>query len=314
MGGLGFCFPAGKVFGQMPAGANSMLLSESFTPKIWMEAFRSSHATMPSADKAFWQSFSRQPATVVASSEGVARVLTLPAPGVEAFKWTVAQRLVPEINDRMADAIRNDRSVSGFATLSAQDPQILREAERSLSQLRLSGLTLGANRGVRLDDRRFWPLYEFAEAAGAPLYFPAAYTAVAGDAPYGALDRAGVLTGASADSGAHANQLIFGGVLDAFPKLNVILARMGDGAATRYGQLVGNQEHLVASGSRGPERSIEDYFKQNIYLTTSDVRSNETVAFLNQVIGKGRTLPIHGAVLADGRLIRLGDAPHEIRS
>ncbi len=284
IGGLGLSLSAGAGWGETLLPSRRVTLSETFVPAEWTQAFGRQDG-LHSADRAFWEVFDRQGAAP-AMDAGELRLLTLPAPGLEAFDPAVAKRLAPVVNDRLAQAVRQGAGrVAGLASVSAFDPDAAREAERAVTRLGLSGVALGANRGMQLDNRQLWPLYDFAQSTRTPIYLPAAYAIAAGDAPYDALGRAGSLTGASADSGAHAAQLIFGGVFDAFPTLKVVLSRMGEATAYRYGQLVAAQEAL---GAAGPQKSIQTYFQRNIHLTTADLTSREVLGFCNQVLGQSR--------------------------
>ncbi len=266
-------------------------IGETFVPAEWSQAFAATAAGGHPGDSAFWRAFRGQASTPAPLAQAELHLLALPAPGVEAFSPDLARRVAALSNDRLADRVRAGRgAIGGLATVSSFDAQAAREAERAIAQLGLSGVALGANRGMRLDHPSLWPLYEYAQAAHAPIYLPAAYSAGADDAPYRALGREGVIAGAAADSSAHAAQLIFGGVLDAFPKLNVILARLGEATPHWYGELEAVEANMAEAGLKAPQRAVRDYFTDNIHLTTTDMVSAETVQFCNLVLGDGRVL------------------------
>jgi predicted TIM-barrel fold metal-dependent hydrolase len=286
-GGLALGLEAAKGWAKAAPPAARIVISETFVPTEWVEAFDQAGPDLRSAAQAFWRDFKAPP--ISRPEAGDLRLLSLPAPGVEIFEPALAKRLARRTNERLATFVRQaGRDTGGFATVSAFDREASREAEYAIAGLGLSGISLGANRGVRLDDRRLWPLYAFAEGAGAPIYLPAAYAAGAGDAPYRALGRAGPRAGASADCSLHATQLIFGGVFDAFPKLNVVLSRLGNGAAHHYGRLIAIEEGLGA-GDR-PRTSVREAFQRNIVLTSADLTSPDVSRFYREVIGRQRVV------------------------
>lgn len=195
-------------------------------------------------------------------------------------------------NDRLAEKVHGTSGMAGLATLAAFDPLAVKEAERAITRLGFAGLSLGANRGLRLDHRSLWPVYEYAASARVPIYLPAAYTADAGEAPYRTLGSAGVIAGASADSGRHATQLIFGGVLDAFPDLTVVLSRMGEGTPYWYGRINETYDAVLEADGNLPQRPAHDYFGANLLLTTTDMTPH-TVQFCSALLGTGKVVASH---------------------
>ena len=269
-------------------------LGETFVFPQWLSAMTEITGHKPhSADRTFWnvwQSAGASPFTPVRPGE--LSLVTLPAPGVEPFGISQARSLAIEANDRLAEKVAGSSGLAGLGTIAAFDPMAVREAERAIFRLGLAGLSLGANRGMRLDHRSLWPVYEFAASARVPVYLPAAYTSLAGDAPYRTLGSAGVIAGAAADSGRHATQLIFGGVLDAFPDLTVVLSRMGEGTPYWYGRI---QETYAAAQDAAiplPKRPAHEYFNDNIWLTTTDM-TPQTVQFCSALLGDGRVVSSH---------------------
>jgi predicted TIM-barrel fold metal-dependent hydrolase len=217
--------------------------------------------------------------------------LSLPAPGLEPFAESPARELSIISNDKLSQHIRASKgTLAGLASIAAVDRNAVEEAKRAVTRLGLSGISLGTNRGMRLSDRQLWPLYEFAQSTRTPIYLPASYSAGVGDAPYRAIRREGVIDGASRDSSSHAAQLIFGGVLDAFPRLSFILGRLGDATPHWYGELAAAGEGFNAGDRRAPRRTLNDYFRTNLFLTTADMASPATIEFCSSTLGNGRVL------------------------
>jgi Amidohydrolase len=269
-------------------------VGETFVFPEWLSAMAEMTGHNPhSADRTFrsvWQSAGVSLSTPVQSGE--LSLVTLPAPGVEPFDVSQARSLAIQANDRLAEKVDGSSSLGGLATIAAFDPLAAREAERAITRLGLVGLSLGANRGMRLDHRSLWPVYEYAASAAVPVYLPAAYSSLAGDAPYRVLGSAGVIAGAAADSGRHATQLIFGGVLDAFPDLTVVLARMGEGTPYWYGRIQETYAAVQEATGALPKRPAHEYFSDNILLTTADM-TPQTVEFCSALLGNGRVVSSH---------------------
>jgi len=290
-----------------PARFDRVSVSETFVFPEWLSAIAEvSGPDTHSADRAFWNAWQSAGRVLQEPDEpGHLSLVSLPAPGVEPFEHSRARSLAMQANDRLAEKVAVTRGIAGLATLAAFDPLAAREADRSVSRLGLAGLSLGANRGMRLDHRSLWPVYEFAAHAKVPIYLPAAYPSMAGDAPYRTLGSAGVIVGAAADSARHATQLIFGGVLDAFPALTFVLSRMGEGTPYWYGRIQETYAAVRDAAASLPKRSVDEYFNDNLLLTTTDMTS-QTVSFCNAVLGKGSVVSSNEA---SGRRLSATAAP-----
>lgn len=276
------------------SGFDRVAVGETFVFPEWLSALAALTAgNSHSADRAFWDAWQAAGVSPFTPAQpDVLSLVSLPAPGVEPFGASQARSLARLANDTLAERVHGTPGLAGLATVSAFDPLAAREAERAVSRLGFVGVSLGANRGMRLDHRGLWPLYEYAAAAKVPVYLPAAYTAVAGDGPYRALGSVGVIEGAAADSGRHAMQLIFGGVLDAFPGLTVVLSRMGEGTPYWYGRIRDTYASLREAGASLPGRPAHEYFNDNLLLTTTDM-TPQTVQFCSALLGAGRVVSSH---------------------
>lgn len=276
---------------QVLAAARPALIGvgETFISPEWLTAMDLAiSGSSDRGDRAYWRAFLKSASATDAVRPGL---VSLPAPGVELFEAGEARTLARRSNDQLAElARRSGGAVRGLATISARDEDAAGEAARAVDVLGLSGVSLSANRDVRLNDRSLWPLYDVAQAAGVAIYLPARYSPSTLDAPYRARGAGGVLAGAAADSAAHANQLIFGGVLDAFPKLNFVLARLGEGAPYWHSEIVRTSEVLRDAGHEAPRRHAAEYFETNLLLTTADMVSADTAQFCRAVIGADRVL------------------------
>ena len=102
------------------------------------------------------------------------QVLSHGAPGGQKLPDDIALELARGVNDRLHAAIKlHPTRFAGFAMVPTNDPRKgADELERCITKLGFKGAMLhGLANGVFLDDKRFWPIYERAEALDVPVYF-----------------------------------------------------------------------------------------------------------------------------------------------
>ena len=136
-----------------------------------------------------------------------------------------------------AHAMHPDRLV-GLAMLPMQAPELaLKELERAAKLPGMRGMYLATHvNNTDLDDRRFWDIYAKAEELGWTIFLH----------PIDTIGRERTtryhlknLLGNPYDTGVAAASLIFGGVLDAFPKLEINLPHAGG----TFPWLIGRLDH-----------------------------------------------------------------------
>src|SRR5665213_687453 len=149
----------------------------------------------------------------------------LPAP--EAVD--MARRTNQLISDTVA--ARPER-FAGFASLPMTAPQeACAELERAVKTLGLKGAMLhGMAAGTPLDDRRFWPVFQTAEALDVPIYIhPDAPPKAVAEAYYqGFPALIGPGWSYTVESATQALRLMICGLLDECPRLKLILGHMGE--------------------------------------------------------------------------------------
>jgi aminocarboxymuconate-semialdehyde decarboxylase len=164
-------------------------------------------------------------------------VLSLTMPMVYWAPPAFALALSQAFNDAASAAHRAhpDRFLA-FAMLPMQDPALaLRELERAARLPGLRGLYLATSfEGSEIDERRYWDVYAKCEEIGWPIFLHPVYTIGA--------ERMGRfwlknLLGNPYDTGVAAANLMFGGVLDAFPRLEVNLPHAGGALPGLIGRL-----------------------------------------------------------------------------
>lgn len=185
----------------------------------------------------------------------------LPAP--EAVD--MARRTNELICDTVAS--RPDR-FAGFASLPLTAPQeACAELERAVKELGLKGAMLhGMGAGTPLDDRRFWPVFQTAEALDVPVYIhpDAAPKAVAEAYYQGYPALLGPGWSYTVESATQALRLMICGLLDECPRLKLILGHMGETlpfVIVRCDSILTQRANL--------KRRLLDYFHDHFWITTA---------------------------------------------
>ena len=222
------------------------------------------------------------------------QVLSHGAPSTQRLDAPTAVRLARDANDRLAKVIaaRPDR-FSGFAALPTPDPKAAAaELERTISELGFKGAMVhGLTNGVFLDDKRFWPIFERAQALDVPLYVhPAAPHSAVVDAYYKdyVKDFPAILNAAwgfTVETATQGIRLVLSGVFDAYPDLKIILGHMGEGLPF----LLWRIDHALSRpGNR--RISFREQFSRHFYITTSGNFSTPALLCSMMELGVDRIL------------------------
>jgi len=160
------------------------------------------------------------------------QLLSLWSPGVQIFESQQAVELAALTNDQLAAAVGKypDR-FAGLTTIAPQDPEAAAlELERGMTSLGLhGGLINSYTKGEYLDDKKFWPIFEAAEANNAAIYIHPRKPAPKMYEPFSEYTMDGAMWGFHADTSTHAIRLLLSGVFDQFPNLTIALGHMGEG-------------------------------------------------------------------------------------
>ncbi len=222
---------------------------------------------------------------------GISRsILAIAGPGVQAEKdAATAVRAARKSNDDLAEQVarRSDR-YSGFAHLAVQDAKAAAdELDRCVTQLGFKGAMInGHTHGVYLDDPSVYPLWERAEALGAPIYIHPADPVV----PAPVLDGTHGLRRATwewgFETGSHALRLVFGGTFDRFPKAKLILGHLGETLPFLLWRFDSRAKLYNVKLQREPS----EYIRQNIWVTMSGMYSAEPLACTIAALGRDRVM------------------------
>jgi len=200
------------------------------------------------------------------------QVLSFTSPGPQAFAANEAIPMAKDANDRLAAAVKKHPTrFAGFAALPTAAPkEAADELERTVKQYGFKGAMIhGHQQGEFLDDRKYWPVWERAEALDVPIYLhPALPHPKAVEAYFtGYEDIARAGWGFAVDTSIHFLRILFSGVFDAHPKLKIILGHLGEGLPFAMHRL--NDHTHRAAKRRGLKKSPLEYIRDNLLVTTS---------------------------------------------
>ena len=200
------------------------------------------------------------------------QVLSFGSPGPQAFGADVALPMARDANDRLFQAVqKNPTRFAGFAALPTADPKAAaEELERCVTKLGFKGAMIHSHQqGEFLDARKYWVLWEKAEALGVPVYLHPAlpHPDVVNAYFSGYEELARAPWGFAVDTSCHFLRLVFSGLFDACPKLKIILGHLGEGLPFAMHRL--NDHSWAAAKRRGLKKAPIDYLRDNMVVTTS---------------------------------------------
>ena len=117
-------------------------------------------------------------------------------------------------------------------------PHAIAELTRAVEELGLWGASIGTEFGIRLDAQELGPVYERCVALDVPLFMHPAPSGIDGPKGVPATDRydLDILIGFAAQETLAVGTLIFGGVLDRHPELDICLSHGGGAIALLAGR------------------------------------------------------------------------------
>jgi aminocarboxymuconate-semialdehyde decarboxylase len=212
--------------------------------------------------------------------------LSLTSPMVYWAPPAFGLKLSQVYNDSLAKAhdLHPARFV-GLASLPMQAPDLaLQELNRIAKFKAIRGVYLATHvNGRNLDDKSFWPVYAKCEELGFHVYLHPVN-------PVGA-DRMRSyylrnFLGNPYDTGIAASSLLFGGVMDAFPKLEVILPHAGG----TFPALIGRMDHgtTVRPETKHMTRPPSEYLRRFHYDTIS--HHKPLMKYLVDLVGADRVV------------------------
>ncbi len=212
--------------------------------------------------------------------------LSLTSPMVYWAPPAFGARLSQVYNDSLVKAHeQHPTRFVGLASLPMQAPELaVQELNRIAKFKAIRGVYLATHvNGKNLDDKSFWPVYAKCEELGFHVYLHPVN-------PVGAERMRSYylrnFLGNPYDTGIAASSLLFGGVMDAFPKLEVILPHAGG----TFPALIGRMDHgtTVRPETKHMTRPPSEYLRRFHYDTIS--HHKPLMKYLVELVGADRVV------------------------
>ncbi len=148
--------------------------------------------------------------------------------------------------------------------------------------------------GEYLDDQKFWPILEAAEALDTPIYLHPTAPPRTMIQPLLAAGLDGAIYGFAVETGMHLLRIITAGVFDRFPRLRVVVGHLGEALPFWLYRLDYMHAASVRSGRYAAMRPIarepSAYLRENVWVTTSGMAWVPAIMFCRDVLGPDRVL------------------------
>lgn len=215
-----------------------------------------------------------------------AHAMSLSQPMVYWADRDLSVRLSQVFNDSLVDAHeKHPTRLFGLATLPMQFPELaIAEIERCAKMPGIRGFYIATRvNDKELSDPSFFPVYERIEATGLPLFLH----------PVMVIDHQRLtphyltnLLGNPFESAIAAAHLIFGGVMDRFPKLDIVLPHAGGAFPWLVWRL--QRGYDTRADLKKMKKGPSEYLRQFYYDTVG--YSDHVIDYLAKVIGTDRIL------------------------
>jgi 5-carboxyvanillate decarboxylase len=223
-------------------------------------------------------------------------VLALTSPGVQVFDRDTAVSVARDSNDMVREAVA--RHPDRYAALCAIAPQAPELAAAELQRCKAEGfrgiIINSHTHGEYLNDQKFWPILEAAEALELPVYLHPNTPPANMIQPMLEVGLDGAIFGFGVETGLHMLRIITSGVFDCFPKLQFIIGHMGE--ALPYWMYRLDFMHNAQVSSKRYEtlkplkKKVSDYMRENVYITCSGMAWEPAVRFAQEQIGMDRVM------------------------
>ena len=222
------------------------------------------------------------------------QVLSHGAPALQRIEADTAVALARRANDRLQQAIlKHPARFAGFAVLPTADPKAAAdELERAVTRLGFKGAMIhGLSHNVFLDDKRFWPIFERAQALDVPIYMhPAVPHRAVIEAYYkDYIDQFPSLMtaawGFGVETATQGIRMVLSGMFEAYPRLKIILGHLGEGLPFYLWRI------NMALGRQGNRSTpFRDTFREHFWITTSGAFSTPSLLCCVMEMGVDRIL------------------------
>lgn len=223
-------------------------------------------------------------------SDGITmQLIVIGSPGVQAFDPAQGNELSQLVNDKLSAACKaHPTRFAGLAAIAPQNPNgAARELERAIKTLGLKGAHINSHtHGEYLDDRKFWAIFETAQALDVPIYI---HPREPGPGMAGPLAMPGLRVGwgYGIETGTHIMRLISGGVFDQFPRLKIVIGHMGESIPFTLDRI--DNRYLWELENDGLPHTLKrlpsEYFRNNIIVTTSGMNYRLPLMMTIELLG-----------------------------
>ncbi|HEY4736629.1 MAG TPA: amidohydrolase family protein, partial [Xanthobacteraceae bacterium] len=221
------------------------------------------------------------------------QVLSHGAPSAQKLSGSDAVALTRRVNDRLHAAVSaNPNRFAAFSALPTSDPKAAADELERTTKLGFKGPMIhGLANGSFLDDKRFWPIFERAQALDVPVYLhPSVPLPAVMDAYYKdyAKDFPMVIRAAwgfTVETATQAIRLVLSGLFDAYPRLKIVLGHLGETLPFLVWRV---DQALSRPGAK--TLSFRDAFCEHFYITTSGNFSNPALLCCVMEMGIDRIL------------------------
>ncbi len=221
-------------------------------------------------------------------------LLSLTAPGVQMFDADTATELAALANDRLAEICRRHPTrFAGLAAFAPQSPKrAAKEMERAINDLKLNGFILNSHTNDEyLDDPKYWPVLEAAEALDACIYIHPRAASYGFKGPLQDYGMDSAMWGYGMETGTHAVRMMTSGLFDRFPKLKICLGHMGEAIPFWLWRLDFMNTRAQAGGRAPKTRlTMDEYFRRNFVITTSGVEDPLALDYAINKLGADNVL------------------------
>lgn len=198
-------------------------------------------------------------------------VLSVTTPGVQVEPdRAIAVRKARDVNDYLATIMqRHPTRFSGLAHLALQDPaEAANELERAVRDLGMRGALInGHTNGEYLDDAKFDPVWERAQALDVPIYLHPANAPDSAKCLEGYPELLGPAWAWTSETATHTLRMVMGGVFDRFPKVTLVLGHMGETLPFVLWRL--DSRYKMMKHSHTLQKMPSQYIRDNVMITTS---------------------------------------------
>jgi len=223
------------------------------------------------------------------------QVLSHGAPSTQRFDADEGPAVAARANDNLYETVQaHPDRFAAFAALPTANPKASAdELERCVTRLGFKGAMIhGLTNGEFCDGKKYWPIYERAQALDVPIYihpgYPhpdvikAYYQDYADDFPNFATSAWGY----TVETATQGIRMVLSGMFDAYPDLQIILGHLGESLPFSLWRI---DQSMSRKGNRAA-RSFREVFSSHFHITTSGNFSNPALLCCVMEMGVDRIM------------------------